>query len=267
MAREPIASLLDLERYPIDRPKSPPYEHLLTTCRVALAAEGLFNLTGFMRPETVARAIAGLRPKMASESFLHTREHNIYFKRDIPGLSPDHPALQKRMTVNRTLCADQLAENPLTMIYEYQPLADFLASVMEKPALYIMNDPLARFNVMAYRDGETLNWHFDRSEFTSTLLLQAPDAGGEFIYRSNLRTADDPNYAAVAELLSGRDDKVRRLKLEPGTLNVFKGRNTAHKVNTVRGPRDRIIAVLSYYEKPNVRFSAEERLGFYGRAA
>lgn len=267
MTTEPIASLLDLERYPIDRPESPPCLHLLARCRAALAAEGLFNLTGFMRPEAVARAIAGLGAKMAGESFLHTRDHNIYFKREIPGLPADHPALKRRKTVNRTLCADQLAENPLTTIYEFQPLADFLAAVMKKPALYRMADPLARFNVMAYRDGETLNWHFDRSEFTSTLLLQAPEAGGEFVYRCDLRTADDPNYDRVAELLQGRDDKVRRLRLEPGTLNVFKGRNTAHKVSTVRGPRERIIAVLSYYEKPDVRFTPEERLGFYGRSS
>jgi len=32
------------------------------------------------------------------------------------------------------------------------------------------------------------------------------------------------------------------------------------------GPRARMIAVFSYYETPGVAFSAEERLGFYGRA-
>ena len=65
----------------------------------------------------------------------------------------------------------------IVAIYEWPPLAAFLAAVMGKPALHVMADPLARLNVMAYRAGEALNWHFDRSEFTTTLLLQAPEAG------------------------------------------------------------------------------------------
>jgi hypothetical protein len=138
---------------------------------------------------------------------------------------------------------------------------------MEKSALYPMRDWLARANVMSYRDGEALNWHFDRSEFTTTLLLQAPDKGGEFVYRSDLRTAEDPNYEGVAKLLRGQDPDVKVMNVSPGTLNVFKGRNTAHKVNRVEGPRDRIIAVFTYYDRPGVMFTREEQLGFYGRTA
>ena len=37
-------------------------------------------------------------------------------------------------------------------------------------------------------------------------------------------------------------------------------------VTTTEGPRARIIAVFSYYEKPGVTFTEEERVGFYGRA-
>ena len=59
---------------------------------------------------------------------------------------------------------------------------------MEKETLFTMRDPLARVNVMSYREGEALNWHFDRSEFTTTLLLQEPSGGGEFQYRTDLRT-------------------------------------------------------------------------------
>jgi predicted 2-oxoglutarate/Fe(II)-dependent dioxygenase YbiX len=130
-----------------------------------------------------------------------------------------------------------------------------------------MRDALARVNVMAYRDGEALNWHFDRSEFTTTLLLQAPDEGGDFVYRTDLRSDADPNYDGVARLLQGEDTEVKSLKLSAGTLNVFRGKNTAHKVSTVRGSRERIIAVFSYFDRPGVVFSREDQLGFYGRTA
>ena len=137
---------------------------------------------------------------------------------------------------------------------------------MEKEALFPARDDLARVNVMAYREGEALNWHFDRSEFTTTLLLQAPEEGGEFIYRTDLRSDDDPNYDGVAKLLRGQDPEVKSLTLSAGTLNVFRGKNTAHKVGTVKGGRERLIAVFSYFDRPGVVFSREDQLGFYGRA-
>jgi hypothetical protein len=121
-------------------------------------------------------------------------------------------------------------------------------------------------NVINYKPGETLNWHFDRSLFTTTLLIQAPDAGGEFEYRGNLRGDQDPNYDGVARLLGGADPGIRVNPLAAGTLNVFAGKNTLHRVSTVRGRRDRLIAVYSYYEQPDVLFSDRERIGFYGRA-
>jgi hypothetical protein len=34
----------------------------------------------------------------------------------------------------------------------------------------------------------------------------------------------------------------------------------------VRGQRDRLVAVFSYYERPDVMFNDDERIGFYGRA-
>jgi len=59
----------------------------------------------------------------------------------------------------------------IAQVYERQPLIDILAAAMGKPKLYPMADPLGRINVMAYRAGEQLNWHFDRAEFTITILL------------------------------------------------------------------------------------------------
>ena len=163
------------------------------------------------------------------------------------------------------MCGDQIPTSLVTRVYKWQPLIDFLAATMNKPRLYRMADPLARINVMAYRAGEELNWHFDRSEFTTTCLLQAPVGGGEFQYRSGLRSDADPNYEGVGRLLAGEDAEVQTLPLTPGTLNVFKGRNTAHRVTPVEGDRARIISVFSYYETPDVAFSDAERLGFYGR--
>ena len=50
-------------------------------------------------------------------------------------------------------------------------------------------------------------------------------------------------------------------------MNIFRGKNTAHRVTPVEGDTARVIAVFSYYDRPGVRFTAEEQIGFYGRAS
>ena len=261
-----MRAILDLDRYPVDRPGGADGEALVARCRAELARDGMFNLEGFVRPSAIQRAVQELTPLVRGASFHQSREHNIYFASEVPGVPADHPALARSVTSSHTVCDDQMADTVVHEIYEWTPLADFLARVMGKPRLHLMKDPLARVNVMAYRAGEGLGWHFDRSEFTTTLLIQAPEEGGVFQYRTDLRTEDDPNLDGVARLYAGEDQEMKLLSLTPGTLNVFKGKNTAHRVTPVEGARERLIGVFSYYERPGVLFSAEERLGFYGRA-
>lgn len=258
--------IIDLDRFPLTEPGHPDWQALVARCRADLARDGMFNLEGFLHPEIAAQTSREMAPDFDTSSFLHERLHNVYFKDSVDGLEADHPALRKLTTSNRTLCADQLPVDPLIRLYEWQLFVDFLAATMDLPALHVMDDPLARINVMNYREGQALNWHFDRSEFTTTLLLQAPDAGGAFIYRTDLRSDDDPNYDGVAAMLRGEDPKVQELRLSPGTLNVFRGKNTPHRVSPVEGDAARIIAVFSYYERPGVTFSESERVGFFGRA-
>ena len=261
-----IPTLIDLQAYPLDQPHSPVWLALVRRCQAELDAAGMFELPGFLKPQALADCVATITPRMASESAEIRREHNIYFLDRVEGLPEDHPALQKITTVNHTLCADQLRDTPLTQVYEWPPFRQFIAATMQLPVLHLMDDELARINVMSYRPGEALNWHFDRSEFTTTLMLQRAMKDGVFQYRRGLRTDSDPNYEGVARMLAGEDPQVINADLEPGALNVFRGRNTAHRVTTVGGDQERLVAVFSLYEKPGVRFSEAENLGFYKRA-
>lgn len=260
-----LRELIDLDRYPIGQAHSAPYARLVERCQGQLRDEGSFNLDGFLRTRALDRAVRELEPKMAG-GFRHARRHNIYFEQHIPGLPRGHPALVETETVNQTLCADQLRGTVVERLYEWAPLVSFLAHTMDKPRLYAMDDPLGRVNVLAYGPGQALNWHFDRSQFTTTLLIRTAEAGGEFEFRSGLRSDADPNYDGVARLLRGEDPSVRVQSLAAGTLNVFAGRFTAHRITPVRGVRSRMVAVFSYYDTPGVALTAEERLGFYGRA-
>jgi len=81
-----------------------------------------------------------------------------------------------------------------------------------------------------------------------------------------LRTDSDPNYDGIGEFLAGDQADIVTVPLEAGTLNVFRGKNTLHRVSPVIGNEGRVISVFSYYENPGVKFSTEEQIGFYGRS-
>ena len=98
-------------------------------------------------------------------------------------------------------------------------------------------------------------------------MLQAPHEGGDFLYRSDLRSDSDPNYNGVAKLPEGKNPEAKSLKLVAGTMNVSRGKNTALKVSTVKGARQRVTTIFSYLDRPSLKFSAEEQVGFYEQAA
>jgi hypothetical protein len=260
--------LIDVDRYPLHRADTPAYAALLGRCRDELALNGTYDLDGFLRPDAVARAVAELRPLVDAASFLHDRNHNVWFlpAQDVEGVPADHPSLREMRTSNRTVCADQMTGTVVLAVYEWAPLREFIAATVGVRQLHLMADPLARANVMSYGDGQALNWHFDRAEFTTTLLLQQPDRGGEFEFRTGLRSADAVDHNGIASVVAGTDPAIQSRNVEPGTLNVFAGRNILHRVAPVQGNLERVIAVFSYAETADVTFSERERIGFYGRS-
>ena len=264
-------AIVDLEAFPLDAAAGDARRDLVARCRRELDGEGLFDLRGLVRPAALAAMLAQVEPLLSHSAFLHRRHHNVYFRPAADciaeGLPAGHPALAELETTSRTLCGDQLAGGALERLHLWPPLAAFLAEVLQLDALYPMADPLARLNVMGYQAGESLNWHFDRADFSVTLLLQASAGGGLFEYRRDLRRDGEANYDGVARLLAGQDPEVRRRRLAPGTLNLFRGRHSAHRVTPVEGPTPRIVAVLSFSTRPDALFTSQERIGFYGRAA
>ena len=210
-----IENIIDLKRYPLDRLTGKEGQKLVNQCQQALDESGLFNLDGFLLTDAVKQAVENSADQLANHSFTHEREHNIYFLPRVEGLMENHPVLKQFKTVNHTVCSDQIRDNVLIELYEWPPFAAFLAAVMKIPQLHQMEDEISRLNVMGYSAGEALNWHFDRSEFTTTLLLQAPDEGGEFQYRTDLRTDTDPNYNGIGAFLAG--DQSDATTLPPGS--------------------------------------------------
>ncbi len=70
----------------------------------------------------------------------------------------------------------------------------------------------------------------------------------------------------MARVLDGTSDQVRTLHLEPGDLQLFRGRYSLHRVAPLFGARPRYVAILSYVEEPDMVATPERAQQLYGRA-
>jgi hypothetical protein len=261
-----LAAIVDLDRYPIDDLESAAGGRLIASCRGALGSVGACDLEGFLQPAAAARAT---REALASrdEGFRTDAQHTIYF--DSP-MGPDAPEGDPRRTPVRTakvgIAYDQIAAgSPLRALYESEELTRFLAAALEADPLYRHADPIGALNVMIYEPGDEIGWHFDNADFVVTLMLEPAEAGGGFEFVPMLRTESDENHAGVNALLAGGRDGVRAMSAAPGTLALFRGRRSPHRVLPVEGDRARVIAVLAYAAVPDARLSERTLELFYGR--
>ncbi|MDP1702004.1 MAG: hypothetical protein Q8L53_13725 [Aestuariivirga sp.] len=71
----------------MSKPGTPAWTALVEKCGADLAKEGIFNLEGLIKPGALTRAVAELQPVLDTLSFAHKRLHNIYFKKEAPGLT------------------------------------------------------------------------------------------------------------------------------------------------------------------------------------
>ena len=57
----------------------------------------------------------------------------------------------------------------------------------------------------------------------------------------------------------------KTLAMDVGSLVLFRGRNSMHRVTAVKGSRTRIVVVLAYNTERGISLSESARMTFYGR--
>lgn len=263
-----LGHLVDLERYPITHRGNPAYLALVAQSQSLLGQEGVAIFPGFVRdPSVVAMAeqTLALHPRM-----FHFREnHTVYFNPQDESVDPEHPLRRLMNTAKDTVAyADIPAEHLIRLIYGSEDVLAFIKDVLDLDTLYRHADPLAALNLQGFTAGQELGWHFDRSDFSVTLSLQAASAGGDFEYVRMLRNENDDCYDEVRAFLDDpQTQKIEVLPQVPGTLTLFRGRYSLHRVTPVEGDQLRLNAVFAYVDQPNVEFSAYARQLFYGRTS
>ncbi len=248
-----IGQIIDLERYPFHEPESPRLKSLMARGRSALEREALFSLEGFVRPEMIA-PMAQEMERLAAKATRYDSPRIAYLDPD-PAFADDHPRNQLHSCAYHQVLNYQISNaSPLRRIYYWQPLTDFLGKLCGYDSFYRSDCPHLALTSKIAGDGDTDGWHFDTNDVVFSLLLQAPEAGGEFEYAPHLRSETDERYDAVEAVIADPDRLAVRPPMAVGNLTVFKGDLSLHRVTPVRGARKRIVALFCYDRAPGMTF-------------
>jgi hypothetical protein len=150
----------------------------------------------------------------------------------------------------------------LRHLYESDKLLEFIRACLGVEKLYRYADPFGALNVSIMRHGDVLDWHFDMTDFVVSIALQSSTSGGDFENASRIRDAGEH---AIAELLAGDRTRVRVEPMSAGTLMLFNGRRSMHRVSPIVGEVPRYVALLAYDTKPGTDSTDELKLSRYGR--
>ena len=258
--------LINYDTYPIATP-GPSRDKILADVRAALDAQGCAVLKSFLTPAGVAAAVTEAEG-VAEKGHRSYSRTNAYFTADDPDLPPSDPRRRFFERSNAFIPADNFqATGPLRTVFDSEGFDDFIRDCLQEPTnrFFRYADPLADVIVNAAGEGNGFPWHFDTNNFTVTLALQNAEQGGAFEYAPMIRSSDDENFDEVSKILDGTSDKVVSLQLEPGDLQLFKGRYSLHRVAPLKGPTPRYVAIFSYVEEPDMVGSVERTRQLYGR--
>ena len=249
-----IGAIIDLDRYPISGLEAPEAEELICTGRRRLAAEGVFTLPGFVRPAALA-AMQDEADRLCPEAFRRLDHRNGF------------PAGMGEVTRVSLGCVgyDQMpAASAMRRLFRWDGMTRFVSEVLERRPCYRSADPIASCMVTELAPGDELGWHFDANDGIVTLMLRSSGAGGAFEYVPNVRHREDlPSL--VRDTLAGECGELLELDAQPGTLTLFNGLQSMHRVAPVASLPSRLMLILSYDSDPEQRFSDEVHMRFFGR--
>jgi len=261
------AQMIDLDRYPITDLRGDAARDLTRHCRRQLDETGACELPGFLTPQCVAQLVAEGNA-LSAHAYHSVVTGTAYIETPDFTLPDDHPRRIFGTSSVGVIAYDQFpADSALRRLYEWDPLMAFIGAALAKERLYRYADPMGALNLAVMGDGERLFWHYDQTDFVTSIALRDAEDGGDFEYAPLIRSASEENYSAVKRVLEGSSDRIVRVPMRPGTMLLFEGRNSIHRVTPIRGHTTRLVALLAYDTKPDTRSSKLLQLARYGRSA
>jgi len=228
---------------------------------------GACEIPAFVRADALPAFIEDAR-RLAPLAHRSGGPGTVYLGFPDESFPPDHPRQWLGDYSVGAVAYDLFPNDSLIRrLYEDDGFLELLRQILDKPSLHRYADPLGALNLAVMTDGDQLQWHFDQTDFVVSLALQDADVGGDFEVAPFIRTADDEHYDAVKRVLDGDTTELVTLPMTPGTLLVFAGRHSIHRVSPIHGGTPRLVALFGYDTKPGTMSSELLKLVRYGRAA
>ncbi len=260
-------NFVDLVRYPVDRLDTAEGRAMVGALRQSLADTGLAQLPGFVKPEIIERMTHDALT-LRADAHLEDVWGTPYLGLPDESFPPGHPRRHESRSLTWVIGYDQIpGDDPLRQLYEWPVLTEFMAEVLEIRPLHRFGDPLGALNMTVMEQDHTQGWHYDNTDFVVSLAIQSSTGGGEFECAARIRSDDDENYDEVASVLAEQaGPRVEVYPMVPGTLMIFHGRRSVHRVSAVEGDVPRIVALLSWDREPDTDSSELFKLVRYGRS-
>jgi hypothetical protein len=257
--------MVDLERYPLLTPDAAALQEVLGWARAQLRATGACEVPSFLSAAGLQAVLADART-LAGNAYRSEGYGTAYLEVPDLDLPEDHPRRYFAKAAVGVIAYDMFPPgSALRQLYEWDPMMQFIGAVLQRGQLYRYADPLGALNLAVMNDGDELQWHFDMTDFVVSLAIQDAEHGGDFLVAPHIRNAKDECYEDVKAVLGDISDRVVRLEMTPGTLLIFEGRYSIHKVSTIHGPTPRLVGLLAYDTKPGTCSTELLRLARYGR--
>lgn len=233
--------------------------------RAQMLETGACEIPKFVRPEALDEFIDDAR-RLAPLAHRSGGLGTVYLGFPDETFPADHPRQYLAQYDVGAVAYDQFpANSPIRRLYEWPELLRFVAAILGLDEIFRYADPLGALNLAVMTEGDQLQWHFDQTDFVVSLALQDADDGGDFDVAPQIRAADDERYDDVARVLAGDRSSLVTLPMTPGTLLVFAGRHSLHRVSPISGGTPRLVALFGYDTKPGTMSSELLKAVRYGR--
>jgi hypothetical protein len=260
-----LLDLVDGDRYPLSDLAGAGAREVIADARAQLRATGAAELPGFVHAGGVAALVKDAQA-LAPRAHHSGGEGTAYLEFPDFDLPKDHPRLFFGPYAVGAVGYDVIPRSSaLRRLYEWDPLLELIAAILDRGPLYRYGDPFGALNLAVMTEGDQLQWHFDQTDFVVSLAIQSADQGGDFEVAPRIRSATDECYDDVGRVLHGDPAGVVTLAMTPGTLLIFEGRHSLHRVSPVAGPTLRHVGLLAYDTKPGTMGSDLLRMDRYGR--
>ena len=141
-----------------------------------------------------AKILAAEATQMSHDAYFCKSSHNAYLNEDDTSKPADDVTRQQEQTYVGSVPYDRIDDNrKLKHLYLWDPLKDFIGYVLGKNTFYRFADPLGACSINVFVEGGEHGWHFDESEYTVMLMLQADPLKHPQLHSQVLHDVPDPD--------------------------------------------------------------------------